>query len=128
MRRLSLWLPVIAWMALLFFLSSQSRLPTLPGPITDKWEHFVAYAVLGALTLRALAHAEWRRVTLAAVAVAIAMSSAYGISDEVHQRFVPGRDYEVLDMIADAIGSAVATSLLWAWGIIGRRSDTRHVL
>jgi VanZ family protein len=50
------------------------------------------------------------------------------VSDEFHQRFVPGRDYEVLDMAADAMGSAAATGLLWAWSILKRRSDTRHVL
>jgi VanZ family protein len=123
-----LWLPVIAYMSALFAVSSLSRIPAPPQGITDKHEHFFFYGILAALTLRALAKGRWKGVTLATVAGAVLISSAYGVSDEFHQRFVPGRDYEVLDMVADAIGSATAALLLWAWGIIARRSDTRHVL
>jgi VanZ family protein len=115
-------------MAGLFYLSSFSRLPSPPGGLTDKDEHFFFYGILGALTLRALSKGEWRGVTRATVFGAILITSAYGVSDEFHQRFVPGRDYEVLDMVADACGSIAATGLVWAWSIIGRGSDTRHVL
>lgn len=115
-------------MAALFYVSSLSSIPSPPGGLTDKHEHSFFYGILAGLTLRALAKGELRRITLATVLGAILISSAYGVSDEFHQRFVPGRDFDVLDMAADAIGSTVATSLLWAWGIITRRSDTRHVL
>ena len=115
-------------MATLFFVSSLSSLPGPPGGLTDKHEHFFFYGILAALALRALAKGEWRGVRLVTVIGAILISSLYGVSDEFHQRFVPGRTYEVLDMVADAVGSAAAAGLLWAWGIIGHRSDTRHVL
>jgi VanZ family protein len=127
-KRLSLWGPVIAYMAVLFYVSSLSTLPTPPAGITDKHEHFVAYGVLGALVLRALAKGEWRGIRWTTVLGAIVISSLYGVSDEFHQRFVPGRTYEILDMVADAIGSATAAGLLWAWSIISRRSGRRHVL
>ena len=107
---------------------SLSTLPSPPGGLTDKHEHFFFYGVLGALIVRALAHGQWRRITLATVLGAVVIASAYGVSDEYHQRFVPGRDYEVLDMVADALGSAVAACVLWAWSIIRRPSDSRHVL
>jgi VanZ family protein len=119
---------VIAYMAVLFFVSSLSTLPGPPGGLTDKHEHFFFYGILAALTLRALAGGEWRGITLATVLGAMLLSSAYGVSDEFHQRFVPGRQYDVLDMAADAIGSTVAATLLWAWSIIRRRSGTRHAL
>jgi VanZ family protein len=115
-------------MAALFFVSSLSSLPSPPAGLTDKHEHFFFYGILSALTLRALARGRWSDVTLRAAAGAILISSAYGVTDEFHQRFVPGRSYEVLDMAADAIGSAAAAGLLWAWGIIRRKSDARHVL
>ena len=127
-RRLSLWLPVIAYMAALFYVQSLSSLPSPPGNLTDKHEHFFFYGVLAALVLRALAKGEWRRITFVTVLGAFVWSSLYGVSDEFHQRFVPGREYEVLDMIADAIGSAAAVGLLWAWGIIRRRFETPDVL
>ena len=123
-----MWGPVIAYMAALFYVQSLSSVPSPPGNLTDKHEHFFFYGILAALALRALAKGEWRAITLRTVVSAIAISSLYGVSDEFHQRFVPGRSYEILDMAADAIGSASAAGLLWAWSIIRRRSDARHVL
>jgi VanZ family protein len=114
-------------MAVLFFLSSLSSLPAPPAGLTDKHEHFVAYGILSALTVRALAREEWRRVSLGVVLGAILIASAYGVSDEFHQRFVPGRTYEVLDMVADALGSAAAAGLLWAWAIIQVQSPKSKV-
>jgi len=127
-RTISLWAPVLAYMAALFFVSSLSTIPSPPAGFTDKHEHFFFYGILAALTVRALARGEWRRIGFVAVAGAIVISSLYGVSDEFHQRFVPGRDYDVLDMAADAFGSAAAAMLLWGWAIIKRRSGTRHVL
>ena len=46
-------------------------------------------------------------MSVAAVLVAIVISSLYGVSDEYHQLFVPGRTFDVFDMLADAIGSVV---------------------
>lgn len=115
-------------MAVLFVVQSLSSVPRPPGGLTDKHEHVFFYGILSALSLRALAKGEWRGVRPATVAGAILISSLYGVSDEIHQRFVPGRSYEVLDMIADAVGSAAAAGLLWAWGIIRARPDGRHVL
>ena len=115
-------------MAVLFYVQSLSSIPKPPAGLTDKHEHFFFYGILAALALRALANGQWRGIRLPTVLGAILISSAYGVSDEFHQRFVPGRKYEVLDMVADAIGSAAAAGLLWAWSIIRRRSDTDHVL
>lgn len=36
--------------------------------------------------------------------LAIAATVVYGVLDEIHQRFVPGRSFDVYDMIADAAG------------------------
>lgn len=115
-------------MAALFSASSLSTLPSPPAGLTDKHEHFFFYGILAALALRALARGQWRGVGPITVAGAILISSIYGVTDEFHQRFVPGRDYEVLDMLADALRSAAAAGLLWAWAIIRRPRITRHVL
>jgi VanZ family protein len=112
---------VIAYMAMLFFFSSLSTLPSPPGDLTDKHAHFAAYAGLAAVTLRALAKGTWRQVTLGAVCGAILISSLYGVSDEYHQLFVPGRNFDRLDIIADAIGSVLGGAALWTWSIIKRR-------
>lgn len=107
-------------MAMLFGFSSLSTLPSPPGDLSFYDIHIAAYAGLGALAARATAkgtrHVSWR-----AVLAAILISSLYGVSDEYHQRFVPGRSFDMLDMAADAIGSVVGASAIWVWSIIWRR-------
>ncbi len=127
-RLLVLWGPVVAYMAALFFVSSLSDVPGPPSGFSDKHEHFVFYAVLGALALRALAGGRWQGVTIRTLLGAILIAAAYGVSDEVHQWFVPGRDADPLDAVADTAGAATAAAAAWAWSIIRRRSGTRHVV
>jgi VanZ family protein len=102
---LRLWLPVVAWAALIFALSSVPDLGTGLGGwdlALRKLAHAAEYAVLGALLARALA----------APAVAALAGVLYAVSDEVHQAFVPGRTGSPLDVAIDAAG-VVAGVLLW---------------
>lgn len=108
-------------MAMLFFFSSLSTVPAPPGDLSDKHVHFAAYAGLAAVTLRAVAKGTWQRITWGAVGAAIVISTLYGISDEYHQLFVPGRSFDRLDMVADFIGSVLGGAGVWAWSIIRRR-------
>ncbi len=104
------WGPVCLYAAVIFFLSSQSHpeehLP-LVTHFSDKVLHAVEYAVLGGLCYRALRlsrHDAWRRQ---AIPLAILFASLYGISDEVHQLFVPFRESSWLDWVADTIGGTI---------------------
>ena len=106
-------------MAMIFGLSSLSRLPQPPG-VSFYNVHVITYAGLGAVTTRATAKG-LRDVSWRAVVAAIAIASLYGVSDEYHQLFVPGRSFDVLDMAADAIGSVLGASAVGAWSIIRRR-------
>lgn len=115
LRRLSL-LMALSWMALLFYLSSQPSLETpMLFPGQDKLFHAVAYGVLGSFLLLALPAARggsgygWAQIQTATV-----IASLYGISDEFHQSFVPGRQADVLDWVADTTGALLA-ALLLAW-------------
>ena len=114
-------------MALLFGFSSRSSVPSLPAGLSYYDAHIAAYAGLAVLTSRAAAGGLWR-VTPRAVLVAVLISTLYGVSDEYHQVFVPGRTFEVLDMIADAAGSVIGASGAWACSIIRRRTETRDAL
>ena len=119
---ISLWAPVILWMAVIFALSAQSSLPSLPDSSADavfkKTGHAVAYAILCVLTARGL-HGrqplQWRRL-LAAVVI----SGLYGASDELHQSLVPGRTPRVFDWLVDVAGSAAG-----AWAYRMARSGSR---
>ena len=104
------WGPVCAYAAVIFYMSSQSHpeehLP-LVIHLSDKVLHAIEYAVLGALCYRALRlsrHDAWRRQ---AIPLAILFSSLYGISDEVHQWFVPFRESSWHDWLADTIGGTI---------------------
>ena len=115
-------------MAMLFGFSSLSTLPTPPGDLSFYDVHIAAYAGLGMLAARAFAEGRLRNVTWRAVCGAIALSWIYGVTDEYHQRFVPGRDFDVLDILADGMGSVIGASAVGAWSIIKRRLETRDVL
>jgi VanZ family protein len=120
-----MWGPAAAYMALIFAVSSISHLPELPRGVSDKTAHLLEYAGLSLLTLRAFAGGAWEGVRMRAVIGSLLFAIAYGVSDEVHQLFVPGRQFDVKDMAADAIGAGVAAAALWTWGII-RRSLGSH--
>lgn len=121
-RWLRLWLPVAAYMALIFHLSSQSQV-SLPGDLSDKSWHVAGYIGLGLLAMRAVTGGVPARVTWRDALLGMAITVAYGVSDELHQRFVPGRSPDVLDVFADACGAAIAAGLAWACGILLVRSD-----
>jgi VanZ family protein len=124
---LRLWGPAVFQMALIFAISSISDL-TPPAGISDKSGHSIGYAILGALLLRALARGRLTGVTWGRAAVAVALATLYGISDEVHQMFVPGRMADVHDVMADFVGAAVAVAVcgaaaaVHACGILKRSS------
>jgi VanZ like family len=121
------WGPVVLWMAVIFVGSSLARLPAIPGGFSDKTAHASEYAVFGFLLARGLAGPRWLSITLRSACAAVVLATLYGVTDEFHQRFVPGRDFEVRDMMADAAGSSLSAGALWVLSIIrrGRRTDQR---
>ncbi len=109
---LSSWIPPIAWMALIVFLSSQSSLPLpqgLLGEITSNLAHFLVYGVLTVLYYRALIYIEGLR----SIGIyAIALSAVYGMTDEIHQAFVPHRTPSLIDLAVDVLGSLIFLGLI----------------
>lgn len=118
-RRWWLWGPVVLYMAVIFALSSMPEPPAPPG-IDDKTQHFAAYAGLGVVALRATSGGGLAGVRAGAALAAWAIAVSYGASDEFHQRFVPGRSADLLDLRADALGAAVAIGAAWLSGILLR--------
>ena len=114
-----LWLPVIAYMAGIFYASSLPN-PPVPAGVSDVSLHEAAYFGLTLLLIRALARGRWSGVTMATLASAWMIAVAYGVTDEWHQSFVPNRFAELRDLGSDAIGAFVATVVAGAWGIIRR--------
>ncbi len=124
-RRLTwLWLPVVIYMAAIFYQSSLSEVPGTEG-IPDTYLHTVGYAGLALTTLRATAGGRWSGVTVRAAALAWFITTAYGATDEWHQSYTQGRTAEMRDLGNDAIGALGAVGLTGSWGIMRRKS---HVL
>ncbi len=109
-------------MGIIFAGSSMSTLPSVAAEVSDKVEHWAEYAVLGLLLARAIGGRRWVALTWPYAVTAIALAALYGVSDEFHQRFVPGRDFDVRDMLADTAGASTSVGALWAWVIIKRFS------
>jgi len=112
-RQLITWAPAIGWAMVLFLLSSLSDSDlstfTFSFPFDDKVMHLALYSVLGG-TLQfgrlssnsGLAH--W---------TVIAIGIIYGVSDEWHQSFVPGRNPSAADLLADTIGVLMGYTLTY---------------
>jgi VanZ family protein len=116
---------VVLYMAFIFYGSSQPDLQLPPG-LFDKPAHFLAYAPLGFLFVRALSGGLRGRVSRSTAFLAVALTTAYGATDEIHQMFVPGRYADWTDLIADAIGGGVGAVVYWVWSIIrGSRAASR---
>jgi VanZ family protein len=105
------WLPVIICAATIFYFSS------LPGPSIPKLfsfqeivYHFFVYLLLGILFSRAMKSS----TGLSSVRILIftfIFAFFYGISDELHQYFVPNRNVSVFDVLLDGFGGLSGGSL-----------------
>jgi VanZ family protein len=104
-RTVRLWGPVALWMAAIFHLSSLSRVD-LAGRVPDWITHPVAYGAGGLLVCHALV--EGRRPSVRDLAVAVLLTTGYGVTDEYHQSRVPGRDADPMDVVKDFVGAAAA--------------------
>jgi VanZ family protein len=106
-------LPALVLAAGIWYLSSQSVLPTPKGILGfDKLQHFLAYFALGAAIALWFSQGSWRRPGLRIPALTAALGSAYGIVDEIHQYFVPSRSCTLGDWIGDTLGAVAAAAAI----------------
>src|SRR3954447_14291479 len=114
-RRPDLWLPPVALMGLIFFLSAQPDLSSGLGGwdiLLRKLAHASIYAVLVLLWWRALRARGGGDDETRPVAAAWLIAIAYSATDEWHQTFVTGRHGAPSDVLIDAFGASAAA--LWA--------------
>ncbi len=106
-----------AWAWPLLIMSGIFILSQIPGkdipptfPMADKLVHGVLYAMLGAAVTRFFYYRGVRNIRRI-LCWAVFLSTLYGIFDECHQLFVPGRSFEIGDMVADCIGAGIGSCL-----------------
>jgi VanZ family protein len=76
--------------------------------------HTAGYAVLGGLWTRAISQS-WRALPTTRVLLsAVLFTTLYGLSDEWHQTYIPGRTPEMADILADIVGGMLGSlGFLW---------------
>ena len=98
----------IIWALCIFIFSSFSTLksPDLGIALQDKWTHMVEFGIFGFLLQRSFIHCYGNcfRSYLFTFVVGV----VYGVLDEIHQAFVPGRESDIIDFYADSIGVFMA--------------------
>ncbi len=119
--RLNLYyrLPVILLCGFIFLQSCFSFSYTPPlFEHEDKVKHFLAYGVLAFLAARWIMQGKIKLTLLKIQVLAFAFTVLYGLSDEFHQSFVPGRYASGLDLVADAVGALFGA---WIFGWLRRK-------
>jgi VanZ family protein len=128
---LALWGPVLAWMAAIFYVSSVNTWTVGEGPplyhVMRKAGHIFEYAVLALLAGRALAgtwhrhhqHMLTRPMLVRVWWAGVALCAVYALTDEVHQAFVPRREFHLTDILIDTLS---ATAALGIWYIVRART------
>jgi len=105
-RFLLYWLPLILYCLLIYIQSAYPSPEQIPSfPFVDKVLHFAAYGIMGILFYRAYQTLRIKDNIQMLMLLSVVSASLYGISDEIHQSFVPFREAAVADAIADIIGA-----------------------
>lgn len=137
------WIALFFWLGFIFYMSAQPvyKSNSLSRSIAEKFikiakkfspnidtdidrfnhylrkmAHFFCYMVLGILAMKVLD--EMGISGHKKVVIAFVLCVLYAVSDEFHQRFVPGRGAQVRDVIIDSIGAIVGIGISWLWGCL----------
>ena len=112
------WFPVYIYVILIFYLSSlPNPISVLPGMIRPIFMdlshiiyHIIEYLILAILLYRALVKT---LLNHNAIFCTLILVIAYGITDEIHQLFVPSRVFSFLDILSNSFGAIVLQSLVY---------------
>ncbi len=112
MAKYKYWVPAVVWMGAIFYLSGRTgseignMFPFMPNLDLG---HLGEYFMLGLLVYYGLVKANGRHRPFG---LTILICTVFGATDEFHQYFVPGRSADIFDLINDAIGSALAMTVI----------------
>lgn len=83
----------------------------IDGPGIDKLIHAVEYSILSLLLFISLRLSSTIRLN-ALFWISAISSSLYGLSDEIHQLFVPLREFDILDIVCNTSGSILGSYVM----------------
>jgi len=115
-KRFLFWIPSIVWAIILFSLSNTpgNELPSLKFGL-DKLAHISVYCIFSYLIIFAFTNSTHKDY-FHKIYYSFLIAFLYGVFEEYHQLFVPGRFFSYGDMYANLIGS-VAGVLIWHFNI-----------
>ena len=107
--------PLLGYAALIFYGSSQSRWIFEPPVFfsSDKVYHLLEYTIFGVLLGRIINEYGFSSSFPKRMVLVLMISFLYGLSDEFHQWFVPGRFATFGDVLADTLGGGFGGLLLF---------------
>jgi len=110
-----LWTPVLVCAGFIFFASSipGSKVPGL-FPYQDIAFHFIAYLLLALFFARAFKNTYVSVNVIKLIIFTFIFTLFYGISDEFHQMYVPGRNVSGFDLLIDGLGGFFG-GLIYIW-------------
>ena len=94
----------------IFGIKSTQQTIEIFNPIVRKLAHFGIYMLLGILLMCASETFKWQRAYKFDVSTMFAF--LFSCSDELHQRFIPGRSGEFADVCLDTVGALIGVILI----------------
>lgn len=114
-RRLFVFKYIALFYALLIFVAS--AIPHIPTPLGfkggDKVVHFLEYGIFSLLLFLAFFNSGKEYMKKNVFVFSIIIGMIYGLSDEIHQKFVPGRNCDMFDFLADGLGILLVQAAIW---------------
>jgi VanZ family protein len=124
------WIPMLAWMSLIFYLSSRPA-PDIGGPssvasVLRNSAHALEYGMLALLSaLLVPRNLGWPDLDKRRYLTLVGLIALYAASDEWHQSFTPHRDASACDVLTDVVGTALTLGAIVYAG--GSRASERKL-
>lgn len=114
---LKYWIPIVIWALVIFTFSSQpsTRASQIHWQdfIIKKSAHMFVFGVLCGFIYRALTNTFSKLPVKTAGYISIVCAAFYGMSDEFHQMFTPGREPTLRDVGFDTLGAIITIFIIW---------------
>jgi len=104
------WLITILIAVIIFYLSSLSFELGTPGPSwpqKSSFYHYIVFFFFSFFLLISLVQGKKQNLIFLGIIIAV----LYGILDEIHQLFIPGRFFTIPDILTDSAGILSAAAL-----------------
>ena len=113
MQKIILRLPALITMGISWYLSSGTLENVQMPSVSDKLIHLVCFAGLGFFWTWWFKKENWLQKPLKQILYVTLIVAAYGLVDEIHQYFVPGRSCQFTDILIDSSGALCGVLFLF---------------